>query len=261
MVNCSMKKRISIIIGMILLTILACVSVKSSIRPVYLDEELKNDLLFHMSTYEGFPMNNDINQRDISMYQNELHTYQELFDQADAIVMVSFLSHEQEGFVFNTKVKVERVYKGTTEKEIYVYEPVFVRIHMTKDIHTESCYLPMIEEKQYVLFLKEEKDIKIRPQYNLLSSFYGKFSVTSQLDIGFIHNQNDDNYYDDFKEKDFLKVDISETKQYLENETDELNRDIDLKRIELYEEYRDHGYEDAWNQVKILWENEEGTTS
>lgn len=80
-----------------------------------------------------------------------------------------------------TKVKVNKTYKGSSANEIIIYEPytAFYGQQGTKKMFIETDYKPIIPNTRYLMFLKKHEDGGYMP----LGIHQGKINLDNHADI------------------------------------------------------------------------------
>ena len=184
------KNKISLSIITLILIILVFIGVKTRVSFVY-----ENNLEYDWNNYKIFDMNvNDI-------YYDKVDKVENVITNSFIIAKVKMTDEKQ---ILNqcvlSKVEVINIYKNETNKyidednDLYIYEPISVQ-NNTSSIYTTYGYIPMIENNEYMVFLKPlkvPKDYKMSEKEEIsfmyYNPIYGKKSVDDKL--YYINNDN-----------------------------------------------------------------------
>ena len=98
-----------------------------------------------------------------------------------------------------SKFEVDKVYKGKlNENKIYVLEPFEI---IDNDFNNIEGYIPMDENSEYILFLKENKT-KYGIQYTIKSISFGKYNISINNKIK--PHKSNINYLDEIINNEFI---------------------------------------------------------
>ena len=108
-----------------------------------------------------------------------------------------------------SQFKVNKTYKGNISQDtISVIEPYKIE---KKDFTNIEGYLPMEDDKEYILFLREN-NVQSKKQYTIKSISFGKYNLTSK-EIAHPQETKID-YLDEAIKKDFISQSESECDTY-----------------------------------------------
>lgn len=117
-----------------------------------------------------------------------------------------------------SQFKINKTYKGkSTENIISVIEPFKIE---KNDFTNIEGYVPMQENKEYILFLREI-DIEGSKEYAIISISFGKYNLSGK-EVSPIDTQI--NYLDEVLENDFVSKSSEECNIYNEIKEDVLNK-------------------------------------
>lgn len=108
-----------------------------------------------------------------------------------------------------SQFKVDEVYKGNIDKEtLSIIEPFEIE---KKDFSNIEGYIPMIENQDYVLFLREN-DTAFGKQYTIISISFGKYNLSNENEVK--EQTKEIKYFDEVKKQDFIPQSPQECKIY-----------------------------------------------
>lgn len=108
-----------------------------------------------------------------------------------------------------SQFKVDEVYKGNIDKEtLSIIEPFEIE---KKDFANIEGYIPMIENQEYVLFLREN-DTEFGKQYTIISISFGKYNLSNENEVK--EQTKEIKYFDEVKKQDFIPQSPEECKIY-----------------------------------------------
>lgn len=108
-----------------------------------------------------------------------------------------------------SQFKVDEVYKGNIDKEtLSIIEPFEIE---KKDFSNIEGYIPMIENQDYVLFLREN-DTEFGKQYTIISISFGKYNLSNENEVK--EQTKEIKYFDEVKKQDFIPQSPEECKIY-----------------------------------------------
>ncbi|MCR8745439.1 hypothetical protein [Romboutsia lituseburensis] len=108
-----------------------------------------------------------------------------------------------------SQFKVDEVYKGNIgKKTVSVIEPFEIE---KKDFANIEGYIPMIENQDYVLFLREN-DTEFGKQYTIISISFGKYNLSNENEVK--EQTKEIKYFDEVKKQDFIPQSPQECKIY-----------------------------------------------
>lgn len=108
-----------------------------------------------------------------------------------------------------SQFKVDEVYKGNIDKEtLSILEPFEIE---KKDFANIEGYIPMIENQDYVLFLREN-DTEFGKQYTIISISFGKYNLSNENEVK--EQTKEIKYFDEVKKQDFIPQSPEECKIY-----------------------------------------------
>lgn len=108
-----------------------------------------------------------------------------------------------------SQFKIDEVYKGDIGKEtVSVIEPFEIE---KKDFSNIEGYIPMIENQDYVLFLREN-DTEFGKQYTIISISFGKYNLSNEKQVK--QQTKEIKYFDEVKKQDFIPQSPEECKIY-----------------------------------------------
>lgn len=214
-----------------LLLAATCFWLHEKIDASYLDKQLQQEkLLFRAADVAAgfYSKSEETMNVDYEIYDNDLDTLPKIAKQADAIVIGNVLTQAQDGDVFRTEFRVTKAIKGDVSNSIIIFEPCYIEKEPAKSCFLElkSGYMPMNKEKQYLLFLKQEK-IYQKPSYHLVSNYYGKFPYGKEVKVCRI-KEGQFYSYQKYKTCDDFEVDMHEKLKVYQKEYDK-NKDTYIK--------------------------------
>lgn len=251
-----MRKDRRVIIILVVMTVVICGGIHYKLRPSYIDVKLADEnLTVRFSTHDGMiVMPEGIVDSDLGMYENGYDELSELIENSELIVIGTLDTRVQDGNVFNSQINVIKTLKGSSAKKISVFEPAFITTYnKIEELYLKCGYVPIMKNERYVFFLNREMMYKNKEQYNMLSSYVGKFRIGEKARIRTVEKgesvfinkeQNFDFIYED------KTAEISEY-QLMCEEYDTCEGDSILNALKRYSTF-DFGkiYEDVQNWLK-----------
>ena len=96
-----------------------------------------------------------------------------------------------------SEFKVDKVYKGSIENDIIsVLEPFEIKDNNFTNI---EGYIPMEENKEYILFLREN-DISEGKQYTIKFISFGKYNTSKESNIKYLEEVKDSEFISESQE-------------------------------------------------------------
>lgn len=190
------------IIGIILISLLGGFYVKNSIIEIEV-----NDILLNNSEYKLS------NQSSIAK-KEEYKSIDEFYSNSDLVIKGELTGKRKvlDGVVLS-ELSVKKIYKGQCNELIYVYEPISIVGKSSGYVVINDGYLPMLEDKEYILLLNKEnfsdefKFIKGQDSsYKISDNLMGKFPVNidnNSFKINKLPEENI-NYYTEAINKEYI---------------------------------------------------------
>lgn len=252
-----MKRNKMILLGMLLCTILVCVGIRFKLKPSYITEKLSQDTMkLRFGTYQGLVDLDGLMDFELGMYQNEYDELDELIENADVIVIGTLKNRKQEGKVLNTEIEVVQRIKGNSGNQIFVFEPAYIDTSDMDDALYMKCgYVPITSDEKYVFFLQKEELYENHEQYNLLSSYFGKFRIGEKVNISTLKAE-DEHYLKDYQNSDYFYANLDEVFEMFQEDcviNNSCEEDMELNAMK---KYMDLNYEEVWNNVQLWLKNE-----
>lgn len=213
------RKYIYMIIGITLICLISGLLVRRSIVEIDINGVLAKSDKYKISN-ENFLEQEDYKSND------------EIYDKADLIVKGKLTGKRKvlDGLVLS-EISVENLYKGQCDKLIYVYEDVTIVGKDSGYIVVKNGYLPMIENKEYLLFLDKNnftEEFKFiegqNSSYKIVDNLLGKFPVEID-ENSFVINElssEDINYYSEVAGKEQVFKDENMLNFYMERRNEAL---------------------------------------
>ncbi|HFD2058076.1 TPA: hypothetical protein ACF2DQ_002016 [Clostridium perfringens] len=213
------RKYIYMIIGITLICLISGLLVRRSIVEIDINDVLAKSDKYKISN-ENFLEQEDYKSND------------EIYDKADLIVKGKLTGKRKvlDGLVLS-EISVENLYKGQCDKLIYVYEDVTIVGKDSGYIVVKNGYLPMIENKEYLLFLDKNnftEEFKFiegqNSSYKIVDNLLGKFPVEID-ENSFVINElssEDINYYSEVAGKEQVFKDENMLNFYMERRNEAL---------------------------------------
>lgn len=213
------RKYIYIIIGITLICLISGLLVRRSIVEIDINDVLAKSDKYKISN-ENFLEQEDYKSND------------EIYDKADLIVKGKLTGKRKvlDGLVLS-EISVENLYKGQCDKLIYVYEDVTIVGKDSGYIVVKNGHLPMIENKEYLLFLDKNnftEEFKFiegqNSSYKIVDNLLGKFPVEID-ENSFVINElssEDINYYSEVAGKEQVFKDENMLNFYMERRNEAL---------------------------------------
>lgn len=202
------RKYIYMIIGITLICLISGLLVRRSIVDIDINDVLAKGDKYQISN-------------EIFLEQEDYKSNDEIYDEADLIVKGKLTGKRKvlDGVVLS-EISVEDLYKGQCDKLIYVYEDFTIVGKDSGYIVVKDGYLPMIENKEYLLFLDKSnvtEEFKFmegqNSSYKIVDNLLGRFPMDID-ENSFVINElpsDDINYYNEvagkeqvFKDEDML---------------------------------------------------------
>lgn len=136
----------------------------------------------------------DMNQNYMS--NTSIRSYSDLMDASDLVVRLEVSNENERYFHTNqtvTEANVLEVYKGTSDEQIYILEPI---VYENGCIISTEGYYWLRDNEEYVFFLKQFDDVHIGKDnkiYIPTSAGYGQYCLSNEYEIEY---SNDDLYFD-----------------------------------------------------------------
>lgn len=207
------RKYIYMIIGITLICLISGLLVRRSIVEIDINDVLAKSDKYKISN-ESFLEQEDYKSND------------EIYNEADLIVKGKLTGKRKvlDGVVLS-EMSVEDLYKGQCDKLIYVYEDFAIVGKDSGYIVVKDGYLPMIENKEYLLFLDKSnvtEEFKFMEgqnySYKIVDNLLGKFPMDID-ENSFVINElpsDDINYYNEVAGKEQVFKDENMLNFYME---------------------------------------------
>ncbi len=148
-----------------------------------------NNVQYNFLSYYNEMIKNDMN---CSMYNLDIHSFDELEANSDYIVRVKTLEQSYTISNFVNKLEVLESYKGNiNQKEIYVFHPGiisespnYVRITLP-----QTWLLPMKMNEEYILYLNKEETYGNDDLFQYTTIPYSIIPIRFTIQIGVLDNQ------------------------------------------------------------------------
>lgn len=246
-----------VICVLLIATVALPFAVKQNLMETRLDEVLNSDVIDHVTieTYDGFNNKSGYTDVNFGMYCKSCNTLEELRNESDTIVIGTIGTRSQVGNSFNSTFKITKTLKGSKKlgEEIKVFEPAYIRTHGNiEELVLESSYIPMNSKKEYILFLRQEKAYNSENQFNLISSYYGKFRIDEEVTIKKI-KEDDTLSYKEIEDIDFLMINIDDSVHNYEKECTiepEFCSEEVIESFERYDKFSNHQYLKVLKDIK-----------
>ncbi|MGL4873920.1 MAG: hypothetical protein ACRC30_04635 [Clostridium sp.] len=209
------------ILGIILISLLAGLYVKKSIVDIEVNDILTNSKEFKLSNQSL------INKKE------EFKSIDEIYNNSDLVIKGELSGKRKvlDGVVLS-ELSVKKTYKGECNELIYIYEPVAIVGKNSGYVVLNDGYLPMIENREYIVALNEEnfssefKFIKGQnSSYRISDNVMGKFPISidnNSFEINELLGENV-NYYTEAVDKEHIFKDQEMLNFYLEKRKQLLN--------------------------------------
>lgn len=149
------------------------------------------DLMNHLSNFKDIDLNISLSENSHEKSVNTLYT------ESDLVVIASPLTRIQYGDLVETKVEIKKVLNGKTNlNSIYVFEKYFV-YNQSKELNQENYIVTsfsgqqiMEDNKEYILFLTQEKGYKNGDRYSIVTDYYGMYPLIDQFNELLIYGES-----------------------------------------------------------------------
>ncbi|EGT3614740.1 hypothetical protein FHH43_00585 [Clostridium perfringens] len=214
------RKYIYMIIGITLICLISGLLVRRSIVDIDINDVLAKGDKYQISN-------------EIFLEQEDYKSNDEIYDEADLIVKGKLTGKRKvlDGVVLS-EISVEDLYKGQCDKLIYVYEDFTIVGKDSGYIVVKNGYLPMIENKEYLLFLDKSnitEEFKFmegqNSSYKIVDNLLGRFPMDID-ENSFVINElpsDDINYYNEVAGKEQVFKDENMLNFYMERRNEALN--------------------------------------
>lgn len=216
-----------------------CFYLNKQMIPANFDTEIENTKEVLFSPTDLFLENGYYTE---SIYKEDFTKISELYDTSDIVIKGIPRTKKQDSQIIQTKVDVIETLQGdVTSDEITVIE----QATMIDDrrLQVNGSVLPMMYDKEYILFLKRNEDYASGTVYRLTSMLYGKFPTQEELKIyeseyPIIINDQTKGFSKDILNYHVVFFDLLDIELY-ENGTQSMDDDFTKMRYQSLIKYRD----------------------
>lgn len=168
------KQRLRII----LVLVLGSLGISTFMNMKMRNESVDIDDASVLMTSSYYVMNDETLPTNLKLYNNGLDSFDELYNHADYVLKVQFVSRVQRQKTFISKMNIQEVYKGNLQnyEDIHILEPCF--FESSGVFSTIEQYIPFKDNTSYIVFLQDGEYNDIG--YNFVSNVYGKFPINNE---------------------------------------------------------------------------------